>query len=155
MRTDSCNFPVTQFSAGICSGDSSRVCDLLFGKTRQWMENCTVICLLCSRRLRLKHSCDAVSRVGREERCLSGKRRGSIFAPGRKPCGHAVLQHRPGRRHAKRRARTRMCKPTDCRRVPRPSKRGPFTIRSAYWLRFIRGLGARIPACRIICTMSR
>lgn len=51
--------------------------------------------------------------------------------------------------------RTRMCKPTDCRRVPRPSKRGPFTIRSAYWLRFIRGLGARIPACRIICTMSR
>lgn len=45
--------------------------------------------------------------------------------------------------------------PTDCRRVPRPSKRGPFTIRSAYWLRFIRGLGARIPACRIICTMSR
>lgn len=51
--------------------------------------------------------------------------------------------------------RTRMCKPTDCRRVPRPSKRGPFTIRSAYWLRFIRGLGARIPACRIICTMSK
>lgn len=46
-------------------------------------------------------------------------------------------------------------KPTDRRRVLLPSKRRLFTIRSVYWLRFIRGLGARIPAYRIICTMSR
>lgn len=124
-------------------------------KTRQWMENCTVICFVSQSPKRTAgiRSCDAVL-PGRKRRALPLRKTSRKYFRS----GEKTLRTRCSctlRSPTESPHRTRMCKPTDCRRVPRPSKRGPFTIRSAYWLRFIRGLGARIPACRIICTMSR
>ena len=70
-------------------------------------------------------------RVGREERCLSGKRRGSIFAPGRKPCGHAV----PARLGRRRNRRT----VPEC--ANRPIADACHARRNGDLLRFVRRIG--------------